>query len=115
MGKNRVRKVIIKNFRAIGPEGVEIDIDDIVVLVGQNNTAKTTILKAIKAVTENTGENALSNEDFHNREDHNHPEIIVETIVNDKTKLGKEWIITDINGIEYVKEKWLWEDPKKPK
>lgn len=32
----RLRKLIIKNFRTIGINPVEIDLDDIVVLVGAN-------------------------------------------------------------------------------
>jgi ABC-type branched-subunit amino acid transport system ATPase component len=42
----RLVKLIIKNFRCIGPTPVTIDLDDIVVLVGPNNVGKSSVLKA---------------------------------------------------------------------
>lgn len=63
----RLSKLIIKNFRTIGDSPVEIELDDIVVLVGANNSGKSSILRAYE-VAMNTGSNAgkLSIEDFPN-------------------------------------------------
>lgn len=36
----------IRNLGCIGPEGLEIALDDIVCLVGRNNTGKSTVLRA---------------------------------------------------------------------
>jgi len=44
--KPRLTKLIIKNYRCIGSTAVEIDLNDIVVLVGANNVGKSSILKA---------------------------------------------------------------------
>ncbi len=41
----RVKKLVIKNFRCIGSNPVEVDLDDIVVLVGPNNVGKSTLLQ----------------------------------------------------------------------
>jgi putative ATP-dependent endonuclease of OLD family len=38
--KPRLTKLIIKNYRCIGSVPVEIDLNDIVVLVGSNNVGK---------------------------------------------------------------------------
>ena len=46
----RLNKLIIQNFRSIGTEKVEIELDDIVVLVGPNNVGKSSILRAYETV-----------------------------------------------------------------
>lgn len=43
----RIKKVTIKNFKCLGPEEITINWEDIVVLVGENNTGKSSILYAI--------------------------------------------------------------------
>jgi putative ATP-dependent endonuclease of OLD family len=48
--KPRLHKLIIKNFRCIGDKPVEIELDDIVVLVGPNNAGKSSILRAYEVV-----------------------------------------------------------------
>ena len=42
----RLRKLTIRNLGCIGAEGVVLDLDNIVVLVGPNNVGKSTILYA---------------------------------------------------------------------
>ncbi|QFI39928.1 AAA family ATPase [Moritella marina ATCC 15381] len=61
----KLEKLIIKNFRAIGSIAVEIELDDIVILVGGNNFGKSTILQAYHAAV--NGEKLCIN-DYHNRE-----------------------------------------------
>jgi ABC-type multidrug transport system fused ATPase/permease subunit len=46
LGPAKVKRLIVKNFRCIGDSPVEIDLDEIVVLVGANNAGKSTILRA---------------------------------------------------------------------
>lgn len=63
----RLHKLIIKNFRSIGENPVEIELDDIVVLVGANNAGKSSILKAYELVmSEGSKQCELSIEDFPN-------------------------------------------------
>lgn len=47
----RLRKLIIQNFGCIGSTPVEIELDQIVVLVGPNNAGKSTILRAYHKIT----------------------------------------------------------------
>lgn len=44
--KPKLTKLIIRNYRCIGSTPVQIDLNDIVVLVGANNVGKSSILKA---------------------------------------------------------------------
>ena len=44
--KTSLKKLVIKNFRSIGETPIEIELDKIVVLVGSNNSGKSSILRA---------------------------------------------------------------------
>src|ERR1035437_5954122 len=117
VAKPRLVKLIIKNFRCIGSNPVEIDLDDIVVLVGPNNAGKSSILKAYETVmSDGSNEVKLTIEDFPNNiiDSANLPEIEIHTIVFDKTP-GEKWITTTPTGELLVKERWTWSDEGKPK
>lgn len=109
----RLCKLIIKNFRTIGSNPVEIDLDDIVVLVGANNCGKSSILRAYE-VAMNTGSTAgkLLIEDFPNNIVNSEalPEIEVQTIISEN-KPGDRWIKHLPNGEMLIREKWTWSSP----
>lgn len=109
----RLCKLIIKNFRTIGNCPVEIDLDDIVVLVGANNAGKSSILRAYE-VAMNTGSAAgkIGIEDFPNNIVNADaiPEIEVHTIISEN-KPGDRWIKHLSNGEMLIREKWTWSSP----
>ena len=112
----RLVRLIIKNFRCIGLNPVTIDLDDIVVLVGPNNTGKSSVLKAYEIImSEGSKEGELALEDFPGgKVDSNSlPEIELHTIVYDNSP-GPEWIGTTESGEKLVKERWKWPEPGKP-
>ncbi|AUW04160.1 ATP-dependent nuclease [Vibrio campbellii] len=114
----RLRKLSIKNFRCIGNTPVEIELDEIVVLVGPNNVGKSSILRAYEVAMEEASKTGhLTIHDFPNEsiDPENLPEIIIETVIFDEGQPGKQWVLTDEKTEEkYVKEKWTWEAPGKP-
>lgn len=115
--KPRLRKLIIKNYRCIGSTPVEIDLNDIVVLVGANNVGKSSILKAYDlAMSQGSSRADLTIEDFPNNkiDENNLPEIELHTIVYDNTP-GDRWIHKLEKGEMLVKERWLWHSEGKPK
>lgn len=117
MPKPRLVKLIVKNFRCIGSKGVEIDLDEIVVLVGPNNAGKSSLLKAYELVmSEGSKEAELKLDDFPNNEvdETNLPQIELHTIVYDE-RVGEQWIEQTTEGEWLVKEKWTWENIGKPK
>lgn len=115
--KPRLTKLIIKNYRCIGSKPVQIDLDDIVVLVGANNVGKSSILKAYElAMSQGSTKADLKIEDFPNNtiDPENLPEIELHTIVYDNSP-GARWIENTENGEMLVKERFIWNGEGKPK
>lgn len=111
----RLHKLIIKNFRSIGSVPVEIELDDIVVLVGPNNCGKSSILRAYQTVmSHGSVDGKLTIDDFPNgqvEKDHL-PEVQLETIVFDKAP-GDRWISETPTGEWLIRERWIWDCPNK--
>lgn len=106
----RLSKLIIKNFRTIGSNPVEIDLDDIVVLVGANNCGKSSILRAYEvAMSTGSKDGRLKIEDFPNNivNPKALPEIEVHTVISEN-KPGERWIMYLSNGEMLIREKWTW-------
>ncbi|EIU1678477.1 AAA family ATPase [Pseudomonas aeruginosa] len=103
----KIKKLIIKNFGCVGNTPIELDIDRIVVLVGANNSGKSTILRAFEVVTESS---KLEVDDFHNRQvlADNYPEIEIHSIATDENKPGDEWCVKLPNSEFLVRERWQW-------
>ena len=113
----RLHKLRVSNFRCIGSTPVEIELDDIVVLVGPNNVGKSSILRAYEVAMVN-GE--LIQEDFPNGKCNcdppQNPVIELETVVFEKSAPGERWVRTDPStGAMYVRERWTWTAPGAPK
>lgn len=111
----RLHKLIIQNFRSIGTKKVEIELDDIVVLVGPNNVGKSSILRAYETVmSHGSKEGKLTINDFPNGQvdAKNLPTIELHTIVFDKAP-GDRWIQETADGEWLIREKWTWESPSK--
>lgn len=111
----RLHKLIIQNFRSIGATKVEVELDDVVVLVGPNNVGKSSILKAYETVmSHGSKEGKLSISDFPNGvvDADNLPTIELHTIVFNQAP-GERWIEATANGEWLIREKWIWDSPNK--
>ncbi|OPH56249.1 ATP-dependent endonuclease [Paenibacillus ferrarius] len=111
----RLNKLIIKNFRCIGSFPVQIELDDIVVLVGPNNAGKSTILRAYElAMNQGSNEGKLTIEDFPEGRINPDalPEIELHTVIYDDT-VGIKWINV-ISGEKIVREQWTWSNIGEP-
>lgn len=102
-----IKKLRIRNFGCIGSQPIELDIDNIVILVGPNNAGKSTILKAYEAVTDCL---KLEQDDFHNKQVsvESFPEIEVHSVAIDDNKPGDEWCLVQSDGTYLIREKWKW-------
>ena len=113
----RLSKLTIKNFRCIGSQPVEIELDDIVILVGPNNVGKSSILRAYEVVmSHGSKEGNLDLNDFPNGcvKPEALPEIELHTVVYDNTP-GERWITENEKNEKVVREKWSWAAPGAPK
>jgi putative ATP-dependent endonuclease of OLD family len=106
----RLLKLIVKNFRCIGCNPVEVELDDIVILVGANNAGKSSILKAYEVIMSSGRLGELTIDDFPGGsvDSQNLPEIELHTVVT-VNRPGDEWV--DADGL--VKERWVWLQPGK--
>lgn len=114
----RLRKLSVRNFRCIGPKPVEIELDDIVVLVGPNNVGKSSILRAYQVAMSQGSKGAdLTLDDFPNAQidPKNLPEVELETVIYDATAPGERWVAKDgQTGDLVVRERWVWADEGAP-
>lgn len=112
----KMRSLTVRNFRCIGPKGVKVDLDDIVVLVGPNNSGKSSILRAYEiAMSEGSNAGKIKMEDFpEGKVSESNPveiEIVTEVISGNP---GKQWLggldgsEVESSASKYVKERWVW-------
>lgn len=119
LGPAKVKRLIIKNFRCTGSNPVEVDLDEIVVLVGANNAGKSTILRAYEVVMcHGSTEGRLVIADFPCEivDADNLPEIELQTYIDSDTKdkPGEQWMhFEEETGRNYVRERWIWDSPSK--
>lgn len=109
----RLHKLIVRNFRAIGSSAIEIELDDIVVLVGPNNAGKSSILRAYEVVMkQGSTEGRLQIDDFPNGvvDPNALPEIELQTVVFDNAP-GVRWLKPTDAGEWLIREQWRWSSP----
>jgi len=108
----KLSALLISNFKGINEE-VTILIDNIVVLIGQNNSCKSTILDAYEAYVSMGAAKTL---DFFHGRSASTPicitGIFTEITENDIDALGKEWLLLDDNDFgNCAKFQIRWETP----
>lgn len=107
--KAQVRQLSIKNYGCISDE-VTIELDKIVVLVGVNNSGKSTVLNAYNLIMGSESQQKLSEQDM--CEGNLPPEITLVTQILSDHKPGERWL--DREKGNTFKERWLLEPGGKP-
>ena len=104
--RSKLHKMRIVNIGCIGPEGLEVQLDNILCLVGQNNSGKSTVLRAYELVV---GSNATFTEkDICNRIDENPPMIELWIHIPRGTpNIAEKWKIEEEEYL-LVRSKWEW-------
>lgn len=109
----RLHKLIISNFRSIGATPVEIELDDIVVLVGPNNAGKSSVLRAYEIVMlHGSREGRLAIDDFPSGivDPNKLPQVELQTVVFDKAP-GDRWVKETETKEWLIRERWTWSSP----
>ena len=108
----RLAGLLIKNYKRIGHHECGIRIDEIVVLIGQNNGGKSTVLDAYETFA--SSGKALDESHFNNGDVSKPVEIIGvfnQLTPDDEGVIGKKWTVTDVDFGNCVKVRWLWTNP----
>lgn len=108
----KLRALIVTNFASIGEPGITVPIDDIVVLIGPNNSGKSSVLDAYEAFS-GTGSPIQIN--FFPDEDPNKiisiSGVFSDLTDDDREILGAKWEYEDPRYGIVVKAKWEWSMP----
>lgn len=116
MGDNmKLSSFSVENFKCIGRE-INIKIDNIIILIGQNNVGKSTILDAYEKFASLGKEKILDISYFHNEDISNKiimTGVFVDITEEDETTIGKNWKYNDPTYGECVKFRWVWTSPLK--
>lgn len=109
----KLSSFFVENFKCIGDE-IHIKIDNIIILIGQNNVGKSTILDAYEKFSALGKEKILDISHFHN-EDASKPVIMTgiftDISADDEASIGKKWKHNDPIYGECVKFRWVWKVP----
>ncbi|MGP2427831.1 ATP-dependent nuclease [Yersinia sp. 2538 StPb PI] len=106
----------VENFKCIGRE-INIKIDNIIILIGQNNVGKSTILDAYEKFAILGKEKILDISYFHNEDISNKiimTGVFVDITEDDEATIGKNWKYNDPTYGECVKFRWVWTSPGEP-
>ncbi len=108
----KLRALTVSNFACIGQDGVTVPIDDIVILIGPNNSGKSAILDAYEAFASTGG--AIELKYFRDENPANHVAIsgiFVDITSEDTDIIGAKWKHEDPKYGECIKVKWEWLAP----
>lgn len=110
--RSKLVSLRVRNLGCIGPEGLEIALDNIVCLVGRNNAGKSTILKAYELAQ---GSQALSpNDRCQWTPEDDFPEVELSVHIPDGiTNIDAKWKDSSLQGYEgykIVRSRWQWKN-----
>ncbi|MCX6579894.1 MAG: AAA family ATPase [Candidatus Aminicenantes bacterium] len=113
LNKSKLVKMEIYNLGCIGPEGLSVDLDDLLCLVGPNNTGKSTVLRAYELAVSNQ---KLKEDDKCKRsaETDNSKVILYVHIPQGIPNIDERWKFPE-NDYLLVKSKWEWDSSGNPK
>lgn len=105
MERSYLVRMYVKNIGCIGNDGLTIELDEIVCLVGANNAGKTTVLRAYELAVKQT---ELKPEDF-NRNSNGNPASVELWIHIPKAaaNVDEKWK-EESDGLLLVRSKWEW-------
>ncbi len=106
--RSKLISLKLRNLGCIGPDGLEVSLDDIVCLVGKNNCGKSTVLRAYELAQ---GSQTLTAQDRCQwTPEGEFPEIeLVVHVPDGIPNVDAKWK-EDKDGLRLVKSRWTWKD-----
>ena len=102
----------IYNLGCIGPEGLKVDLDDMLCLVGPNNTGKSTVLRAYELAVGNKSITIADDKCKRSSQDENPKVILFVHIPPGTPNIDEKWKVKE-NDYHLVKSKWEWDSTGK--
>lgn len=110
--RSKLLSIYFKNIGCIGPEGVQVKLDDILFLVGPNNSGKTTILRAYELAFNPISFN-ISNDRCNWATAEQPSEVILDVhIPEGMGNVDEKWKIVD-GEKRIVRSSWVWDETGK--
>ncbi|WP_076901189.1 ATP-dependent nuclease [Burkholderia pseudomallei] len=108
--RSKLVRISVRNIGCIGNEPVEIDLDNVVCLVGKNNAGKSTILRSYELAKGSLSFDSSRDRHLHASDDHP-SEVVLEVHIPDGIgNIAPEWKVDD-GGLRIVKSRWQWAHP----
>ncbi|WP_217482459.1 ATP-dependent nuclease [Burkholderia lata] len=110
MNRSKLVRITVRNIGCIGNDGVEIELDNVVCLVGKNNAGKSTILRAYELAKGSASFDVAKDRCQYAPEDQP-SEVLLEVHIPDGIgNVDAKWK-TEKDGLLIVKSRWQWASP----
>lgn len=110
--RSRLLSIAIRNLGCIGPQGLTVQLDDIVCLVGKNNVGKSTVLRAYELAQ---GSKSLSEQDRCQWAlEGEFPEVELSVHIPEGVEnVDEKWKVVQ-GDLRIVRSRWQWKTAGKP-
>lgn len=110
VNRSKLVRITVRNIGCIGNDGVEIELDNVVCLVGKNNAGKSTVLRAYELAKGSATFDIAKDRCQYAPEDQP-SEVLLEVHIPDGIgNVDAKWK-TPKNGLLIVKSRWQWTGP----
>lgn len=108
--RSKLLRMTVRNIGCIGNEGIEIELDNIVCLVGKNNAGKSTILRAYE-LAKGTAPFDITRDRHQHAEEDQPSEVLLEVHIPEGIgNVDAKWKYAR-DGFLIVKSRWCWGAP----
>lgn len=110
VNRSKLMRIAVRNIGCIGNDGVEIELDNVVCLVGKNNAGKSTVLRAYELAKGSVGFDFAKDRCQYAPKDQP-SEVLLEVHIPDGIgNVDAKWK-TEKDGFLIVKSRWQWAGP----
>lgn len=108
--RSKLLRMTVRNIGCIGNEGLEIELDNVVCLVGKNNAGKSTILRAYE-LAKGTASFDITRDRHQHAEEDQPSEVLLEVHIPEGIgNVDAKWKCAR-DGFLVVKSRWCWDGP----
>lgn len=110
VNRSKLVRITVRNIGCIGNEGVEIELDNVVCLVGKNNAGKSTVLRAYELAKGSVAFDLTKDRCQYSPEDVPSEVLLEVHIPEGIGNVDSKWK-TEKDGLLIVKSRWQWASP----